>query len=104
MSTRPSQIEEAYIEDERAKSAAGSAAASVELTALRDMNVEVGDETVELAVNEVNRTLVEDEVVLTIPSVARIRVSAGPESKGLADQRHKTQETYRPPVRRSGRC
>ena len=95
MSTRPSQIEEAYIEDERAKSAAGSAAASVELTALRDMNVEVGDETVELAVNEVNRTLVEDEVVLTIPSVARIRVSAGPESKGLADQRHKTQETYR---------
>ena len=89
------QIEEAYIEDERAKSAAGSAAASVEVTALRDMTVEVGDEIVELAVNEVNRTLVEDEVVLTIPNVARMRVSAGPESKGLADQRRKTQETYR---------
>ena len=57
------QIEEAYIEDERAKSAAGSAAASVEVTALRDMTVEVGDEIVELAVNEVNRTLVEDESV-----------------------------------------
>ena len=89
------QIEEAYIEDERAKSAAGSAAASVEVTALRDMTVEVGDEIVELAVNEVNRTLVEDEVVLAIPNVARMRVSAGPESKGLADQRRKTQETYR---------
>ncbi len=89
------QIEEAYIEDERAKSAAGSAAASVEVTALRDMTVEVGDEIVELAVNEVNRTLVEDEAVLTIPNVARMRVSAGPESKGLADQRRKTQETYR---------
>ena len=89
------QIEEAYIEDERAKSAAGSAAASVEVTALSDMTVEVGAETVELAVNEVNRTLVEDEVVLTIQNVARIRVSAGPESKGLADQRRKTQETYR---------
>ena len=89
------QIEEAYIEDERAKSAAGSAAASVEVTALRDMTVEVGDEIVELAVNEVNRTLVENEVVLTIPNVARMRVSAGPESKGLADQRRKTQETYR---------
>ena len=89
------QIEEAYIEDERAKSAAGSAAASVEVTALRDMTVEVGDEIVELAVNEVNGTLVEDEVVLTIPNVARMRVSAGPESKGLADQRRKTQETYR---------
>ena len=89
------QIEEAYIEDERAKSAAGSAAASVEVTALRDMTVEVGDRTAELAVNEVSLTLVEDEVVLTIPDVARMRVSAGPESRGLADQRRKTQETYR---------
>ena len=89
------QIEEAYIEDERAKSAAGSAAASVEVTALRDMTVEVGDEIVELAVNEVNRTRVEDEVVLAIPNVARMRVSAGPESKGLADQRRQTQEIYR---------
>ena len=89
------QIEEAYIEDERAKSAAGSAAASVEVTALRDMTLEVGDEIVALAVNEINRTFVEDEAVLTIPDVAQIRVSAGPESKGLADQRRKTQETYR---------
>ena len=89
------QIEEAYIEDERARSAAGSAAASMEVTALRDMNVEVGDEIIELAVNEVNRTLVEDEVVLTIPDVAQIRVSAGPESRGMAEQRRKTQETYR---------
>ena len=89
------QIEEAYIEDERAKSAAGSAAAAVEVTALRDMTVEVGDEIVELAVNEVKHTLVQDEVVLAIPNVARMRVSAGPESKGLADQRRNTQETYR---------
>ena len=65
------------------------------MTALRDMTVEVGDEIVELAVNEVNRTLVEDEVVLAIPNVARMRVSAGPESKGLAHQRRKTQESYR---------
>ena len=88
------QIEDAYIEDERAKSAAGSAAASVEVTALRDMTLEVGDQIAELAVNEVTLTLVEDEVVLTIPDVTRMRVSAGPESKGLADQRRKTQETY----------
>ena len=89
------QIEEAYIEDERARSAAGSAAASMEVTALRDMTLEVGDEIVALAVNEINRTLVEDEVVLTIPDVAQIRVSAGPESRGMAEQRRKTQETYR---------
>ena len=55
------QIEEAYIENERARSAAGSAAASVELTALGDMTMEVRDEIVELSVDEVNRTLVEDE-------------------------------------------
>ena len=89
------QIEEAYIEDERARSAAGSAAASMEVTALRDMALEVGDEIVALSVNEINRTLVEDEVVLTIPDVAQIRVSAGPESRGMAEQRRKTQETYR---------
>ena len=89
------QIEEAYIEDERARSAAGSAAASVEVTALRDMTLLARDEIVELAVDETNRTLVEDEVLLTIPDVAHIRVSAGPESKGLADQRRKTQEIYR---------
>ena len=89
------RIEEAYIEDERARSAAGSAAASVEVTALRDVTLEVGDETVALPVNEINRTLVEDEVVLTIPDVAQIRVTAGPDSKEMAEQRRKTQETYR---------
>ena len=88
------QIEEAYIEDERARSAAGSAAASVEVTALRDLTIQARDQVVDLAVDETSRTLVEDEVQLTIPNVARIRVSAGPESKGLADQRRKTQETY----------
>lgn len=89
------QIEEAYIDDERARAAAGSAAASVEVTALRDVSLVVGDESVALAVNEINRTLVEDETVLTIPDVAQIHVSAGPESKGLAEKRRKTQETYR---------
>ena len=89
------QIEEAYIEDERAKSAAGSGAASVEVAALSDMTLEVGGEILELAVNEVNQTLVEDEVVLTIPNVARMRVSAGPGSKGLADQRRNTKDAYR---------
>ena len=88
------RIEDAYIADERAKSAAGSAAGSIEVTALREINVEVGGELVELATNEVKNTLVEDELTLTIPSVARMRVSAGSESKGLADQRRRTQETY----------
>ena len=89
------KIEKAYIEDERARSAAGSAAASVEVTALRNIVLETGNGNVSLAVDEINRSLVEDEALLTIPDVAQIRVSAGPESKGLAEQRRKTQETYR---------
>ena len=89
------RIEDAYIETEKAMSAAGSAAASVELTALRELPLEVGDERTELAVDEVRRVRVEDEVVLTIPEIAQVRVIAGPESKGLAEERRKTEDNYR---------
>ena len=89
------RIEDAYIETEKAMSAAGSAAASVELTALRELPLEVGDERTELAVDEVRQVRVEDEVVLTIPEIAQVRVIAGPESKGLAEERRKTEDNYR---------
>ena len=89
------RIEQAYLDHERAKATADSAAASIETTALRDTKVHVGDEEVELAVGEVNRTLVDDEVVLVIPNIARMRVSAGPGSKELAGRRSSTQETFR---------
>ena len=88
-------IEEAYIEDVGARSAAASAAAFVEVMALRDITLEIRDEKVELTLNESNRTLVEEEVLLTIQNVAGIRVTAGPDSKGLADQRRETEEKYR---------
>ena len=89
------QVENAYIETERAMSAAGSAAASVELTALRELPLELGDERIELAVDEVRRVRVEDEATLTIPEIAQVRVIAGPESKGLAEERRKTEDNYR---------
>ena len=89
------RVEDAYIETEKAMSAAGSAAASVELMALRELPLEVGDERTELAVDEVRRVRVEDEVVLTIPEIAQVRVIAGPESKGLAEERRKTEDNYR---------
>ncbi len=89
------RVEDAYIETERAMSAAGSAAASVELTALRELPLELGDERIELAVDEVRRVRVEDEATLTIPEIARVRVIAGPESKGLAEERRKTEDNYR---------
>ena len=89
------RVEDAYIETERAMSAAGSAAASVELTALRELRLELGDERIELAVDEVRRVRVEDEATLTIPEIAQVRVIAGPESKGLAEERRKTEDNYR---------
>ena len=89
------QIEDAYIATERAVSAAGSAAASVEVTALRQLSLELGDERTELANGEVRRVRVEDEATLTIPEIAQVRVIAGPESKGLAEERRKTEDNYR---------
>ena len=89
------RVEDAYIETERAMSAAGSAAASVELTALRELPLELGDERIELAVDEVRQVRVEDEATLTIPEIAQVRVIAGPESKGLAEERRKTEDNYR---------
>ena len=89
------RVEDAYIETERAMSAAGSAAASVELTALRELPLELGDERIELAVDEVRLVRVEDEATLTIPEIAQVRVIAGPESKGLAEERRKTEDNYR---------
>ena len=90
-----SQIEDAYLEYERARSAAGSAAASIEITALTDIDIEVGDELIELTGNEVRNALVEDEVTLTFPGVARMRVSAGSEARGFTDQYRRTRENYR---------
>ena len=89
------RIEQAYLDDERAKVAVDSAAASVETTALGDITVQVDGKDVELAVNAVSSILVKDEVVLVIPNIARMRVSAGSESKGLADRRRSAQEAYR---------
>ena len=89
------RIEGAYIETEKAMSAAGGAAAVVEVTALRELPLEVGDERTELAVDEVRLVRVEDEVLLTIPEIAQVRVVAGPESKGLAEERRKTEDNYR---------
>ena len=76
-------------------SAARSAAASVELTALRELPLEMGNERTELAVDEVRRVRVEDEVLLTIPEIAQVRVIAGPESKGWPRSVVRREDNYR---------
>ena len=89
------RIEEAYLDVERAKAASDSGAASIETTALDDITLQVDDGGFDLAASEVNVTPVEDEVVLVIPGIARMRVSAGPDSKALAEGRRDTQDAYR---------
>ena len=89
------RIEKAYLDDVVARAATDSAAASVETTALSDIRLQVDGKDVELNAKEVHSELVEDEVELVIPGIARLRVSAGSESKGLAERRRITQEAYR---------
>lgn len=88
------RIQQAHLDHERAKAAADSAAASIETTALSDITVSIDDDEVELPAGEVHRTLVDNEVTLVIPDVAQVRVSAGPDSKDLADRRSGTQQAY----------
>ena len=91
------RIELAYLDDVRARAATECAAASVETTALSDISeCRLQAKIIDLHANQVHSELVEDEVELVIPGIARLRVSAGPdESKGLAERRRITQEAYR---------
>ena len=87
-------IERAHLDHERAKAAADSAAASIETTALSDVMVSFDGDEIELSAGEVERTLVDNEVTLVIADAAQVRVSAGPDSKDLADERSRTQQVY----------
>ena len=81
------RIEDAYIADERAKSAAGSAAGSIEVTALREINVEVGGELVELATNEVKRLRPNEETEMTAMRVVmEYEESLGRQVKDVHEQ------------------
>ena len=88
------RIQQAHLDHERAKAAAESAAASIETTALSDVTVSIDDDEVVLPAGEVEHTLVDNEVTLVIPDVAQVRVSAGPDSKNLADERARAQQVY----------
>ena len=89
------RIEKAYLDDERARAATESAAASVETTALKDIRMQVNGKGEDLNSNEVYKSIVEDELELVIPGTVRLRVSAGNESKDLAERRRITHDAYR---------
>ena len=88
------QIEEAHIAYIQAESESRGASATVELTALRELAVQIGDETQQLEPDQPIHNLVEDELTLGIPDIARIRITAGSGSRDPAEKRRRTQETY----------
>ena len=88
------QVEEAHIAYIQAESEARSASAAVEMTALRELAVQIGDETQQLEPNQPNHTLVEDDLTLSIPDIACIRITAGLGSRDPAEKRRRTHEAY----------
>ena len=89
------RIEEAYLEDERAKAAAVSAAATVSLTALRRLTVQIDGEHVELEPGEERQSSVSYQNKFIVPDVASLHVKAGPEARDLAERRESTQDALR---------
>ena len=85
------QIEQAHL----AVVGAEAAVASVETTALRELSVAIDGEGVTLDAGETKRTVVDDDVVLSFPDVAEIRVRAGTGSESLAVERRHAQEELR---------
>ena len=89
------EIEEAHLEYERARAAAASGAASVEATALSQVRVNIDGDGLDLDAGQSQRSMVDDELTLEVPGLIRLRVSAGPDSRDLAEQRIRTHRIYR---------
>ena len=85
------QIEQAHLAVVRAE----AAVSSVEITASQALSMQINSEEVALVAGETQRTVVDDEVVLTFPDVAKIRVRAGTGSQSLATQRQNAHDTFR---------
>ena len=85
------QIEQAHL----AVVGAEVAVASVETTASRELSMEINGEGVMLGAGEMQRTVVDDDVVLMFPDLAEIRVRAGTGSQSLAVERRHAREEFR---------
>ena len=80
------RIEEADVAVVRAKAAAGSAAATLEATALADTTVQIGGHDVALTAGDTTSSVVSHEVELVVPDVVALRVRAGAGSRDLAKE------------------
>ena len=88
------RIEKAHIDVVRAEAAAGSAAASLEVTALSAVAVRIDGDEVVLDAGATSSTAVTDEVDVVVPDVVRLRVRAGSESVDSAAEVTRAREEF----------
>ena len=85
------QVEQAYLAVVRAE----AAVASVETLAVRQLSMQVGGQPVTLASGETHQAVVDNELVLSLPDIATIRVRAGAGSRNLTAERRNAREELR---------
>ena len=78
------QIEQAGLEEARAKAALEASVASVEATALSALSVFIKGEEISMDTDAVQRAHVTDDWELVVPEIVQVRVLAGHESQDLA--------------------
>lgn len=86
------RIEQAHLAVVRAEAAAGSAAASLEMTALSSIAVQVDAEDVELDAGATSTHIVTGDLGVTVPDLLRFRVRAGSGSADRAAQLTRARE------------
>ncbi len=89
------RITRANLEFVEAEAAFNSGAASVEMTAMRELALQIDGEEVTLLAGEARQSVVDVETSWTIPNVAVMRMKPGRESKDLAAKRRDALETLR---------
>ena len=85
------QIEQAHLAVVRTE----AAVASVETLAVRELSMQVGGQPVALVSGETHQAVVDDELVLSLPEIATIRVRAGTGSQNLTAERRNAREELR---------
>lgn len=88
------EIEDAYLKYVRANAAYESAAASLVVTALSDIRLEVNGEEAALPAGDTRQEYVEEKVTLVVPDVVQLEVTAATDARGLAEQRRVAEEEY----------
>jgi chromosome segregation ATPase len=89
------RIEDAHLELAKSEAAATSAAASIDVEALADLDLRIDDATVALGVGAHHELHVTGTSRLTVPGAITMVVTAGAEAQALADRQIDAERTFR---------